>query len=123
MIPVGLMPVSGLSFHLGFDGFEDGAPPAAVDAMLVTIGAFGDGIVVSLGGGEGGNAVLFAEFTGDGQVVLRQVRNPGVVRVDYRVFEVLAGPDLFDDAFHGDELDAVEIPFPDQGASLFPVGE
>ena len=117
--PVG----KGLPFDLGLDGFEDGAPAAAVDAMLVPVGAFSDGVVVALGGGQGGSSVVFAEFAGYGQVVLRQVGYLGVIGVDHGVFEVLAGPDLFDGPFDGDKLDAVKIPFPDQGASFFPVGE
>jgi hypothetical protein len=112
-----------LLFDLGFDGFEDGGPATAGDGMLIPIGAFPDGVVVALGGGQGSDAAFLAEFAGDSQVVLREIGYLGIIGVDHRVFEVLAGLDLFDGALDGDELNAVEIPFPDQGASYLPVGE
>ena len=91
--------------------------------MFVAVGTFRHGAVVSLGSRQGGDAILLDELTGNCELILRQVGYFRVIGVDHRVFEVAAGPDLYDGPFDSDELDAVEVALPDQGAAFFPVGE
>src|ERR1700729_2355948 len=76
-------------FDLRLYRFEDGRPAAAIYRVFVPVGAFPDGVVITLGRSEGGRPVLFCQFICNGEVVLGEIGYFGVVGIDHGILKEL----------------------------------